>query len=243
MKCKSTKIHIMEHEKKEKRLLIGFLIIIIGLALLASNFGVFSYEIRRYFFRWEMILIGIGVIMLAGKENKSSGIILIAVGGAFYLRDFIDIDINFWQLFWPSLLILIGILMIFRRKIDHDQDELIVENEDIIDDTAIFGGGDRIVTSQNFKGGRITAIFGGSNFNMSKSKLAPGKNYIDVLAIFGGTKLIVPEEWNIKIQVTSVFGGFSDKHRTMPVDPELTRDKQLIIKGFVLFGGGEIKSF
>jgi len=243
LKCKSTKIHIMEHEKKEKRLLIGFLIIIIGLALLASNFGVFSYEIRRYFFRWEMILIGIGVIMLAGKENKSSGIILIAVGGAFYLRDFIDIDINFWQLFWPSLLILIGILMIFRRKIDHDQDELIVENEDIIDDTAIFGGGDRIVTSQNFKGGRITAIFGGSNFNMSKSKLAPGKNYIDVLAIFGGTKLIVPEEWNIKIQVTSVFGGFSDKHRTMPVDPELTRDKQLIIKGFVLFGGGEIKSF
>ena len=61
--------------------------------------------------------------------------------------------------------------------------------------------------------------------------------------MFGGTKLVVPEDWNIKITVTSVFGGFSDKHRMLPVESTYDKETILIIRGFVLFGGGEIKSF
>ncbi|MBN2348074.1 MAG: hypothetical protein JXJ22_04515 [Bacteroidales bacterium] len=233
----------MENKKTEGRLLFGVLVVLVGAALLASNLGFFSYEIRHYIFRWEMILIGIGVITLVNSENRTTGLILIAVGGVFYIRDFYHFNINFWQMFWPGMLIFIGILLIFRRKIDRDHGTMVVDNEDYIDDMAVFGGGDRIITSQNFKGGRITAVFGGSNFNMVKAKLAPGKSTIDVLAVFGGTKLVVPEDWNIKINVVSIFGGFSDKHRISPVNNELNKDKQLILKGFVLFGGGEIKSF
>ena len=117
------------------------------------------------------------------------------------------------------------------------------DTDDIIDEVAVFGGGDRNIVSQNFQGGKILAIFGGSNFYMTKARLAPGKNYIDILAIFGGLKMVVPEDWTVRINVISVFGGFSDKHKIHVPDENMKPESELIIKGFVLFGGGEIKSY
>ncbi len=233
----------MENRKTDKQLIVGVVILLIGAALLANNFGLFSYEIHRYLFRWEVILMAIGIIFIAGREHRGTGFIMLAIGGIFYLRDFFDFHYNFWQIFWPGMLILAGIMILFRGRsgsTSHDYENL---GDDTIDDLAIFGGGDRIVTSQNFRGGKITAIFGGSNFSMNRARLAPGKNYIDVFAMFGGTKLVVPEDWEIKITVVSIFGGFSDKHRTLPVESTYDKGTMLIIRGFVLFGGGEIKSF
>jgi predicted membrane protein len=77
---------------------------------------------------------------------------------------------------------------------------------------------------------------------MLKARLSPGSNYIDVFCIFGGMKLIVPEDWNVKIRVMSIFGGFSDKHRILSTGTSAAQDTQLIIKGIVIFGGGEITS-
>jgi hypothetical protein len=107
---------------------------------------------------------------------------------------------------------------------------------------SIFGGGDRIISSQNFKGGRVTAIFGGSKYNMINARLAKGRNIIDIFTVFGGCKFIIPEDWDIKIDVSSVFGGFSDKRsvrRDVPRDPS----KELIIKGVAIFGGGDVVSY
>ena len=59
--------------------------------------------------------------------------------------------------------------------------------------------------------------------------------------MFGGGTFYVPADWSVNTDVTAVFGGFSDKRRTSletATDPE----KVLYIKGFVLFGGGEIKN-
>ncbi|MBN1598504.1 MAG: hypothetical protein JW894_09435 [Bacteroidales bacterium] len=234
----------MEHNQTQRRILIGFVILAVGVALLLSNFGLLNYEIKKYILRWEMILIVMGFIFLLSHDNKGPGIIMLAIGGAFYVKDFFDLQFNFWEIFWPGLLVLVGILIIFKRKFEHPHCEKknIEDTDDIIDEVAVFGGGDRTIVSQNFMGGKILAVFGGSNFNLSRAKLAPGKNYIEVLAIFGGMKLIVPEDWKITIRTISIFGGFSDKHRIMPHDNS-SSENELIIKGFVIFGGGEIKSY
>jgi predicted membrane protein len=215
-----------------------------GMAFLLKNFGILDYELSRYILRWEVILITLGSVFVLTHENKGPGIIMLFIGGGFYLTSFVDFKINFYQIFWPALLILVGFMIIFRRKceIENWDEKKNTSDEDIIDEVNVFGGGDRTVISQNFRGGKILAIFGGSNFNMARAKLAPGKNYIEVLAIFGGMKLIVPEDWNIRINAVSIFGGFSDKHRIQPHAASAS-DSELIIKGFVIFGGGEIKSY
>ncbi len=233
----------MESKQTDKRLIVGVLIVLFGALLLASNFGVLPYSIKRYLFHWEMILIGAGLIALVTNEHKGTGIILIVVGGAFYMRNFFDLHFNFWQLFVPSMIILVGLLLIFRRKLDFKGDtDVPKEDSDILDDVSIFGGGDKILYSQNFRGGKITAIFGGSNLNMTHVKLAPGTQYIDIFAVFGGTSLIVPEGWDIQIKVASIFGGFSDKHRINVAEQENEKTNRLVVKGLAIFGGGEIKS-
>lgn len=236
----------MEQHHTQKRFLVGFMILAAGMAFLLKNFGFFPYELDRYILRWEVILITLGSIFVLTHDNKGPGIIMLFVGGGFYLTSMVDFRINFYQIFWPGMLILIGTIIIFKRKFEpHCRDEkknIHTSDDDIIDEVNVFGGGDRTIVSQNFQGGKILAIFGGSNFNLVRSKLGPGKNYIEVLAIFGGMKLVVPEDWNIRIQAVSIFGGFSDKHR-IRAQSETSTESELIIKGFVIFGGGEIKSY
>jgi predicted membrane protein len=234
----------IENRNSKKRIIVGFVVLVAGVALLLNNLGFYNYELKRYLLRWEMIPITLGLIFILSHDHKGPGIVLLAVGSAFYARDFFDLNFNFWQIFWSAFLILIGIMIIFRNRIDPERcEKKNLSADDIIDEVNIFGGGDRTIISQNFMGGKIFAVFGGSNFNLSRAKLAPGKNYIDVLAVFGGMKLIVPEDWKVKINAISIFGGFSDKHRILPSSTVTESDSELIIKGFVIFGGGEIKSY
>ena len=232
------------YQHTQMRIVLGLAIMATGFAVLLDHLGYFQGFLDTYILKWQIVLIALGVVFLFSHENKGPAVILLAIGGAFYARDILDLQINFWQFFLPGLLILIGILTIVKSRGEpFHSSKKNLRGDDYFEEVAVFGGGDRTIVSQNFKGGRILAIFGGSNFNMVHSKLAPGKNYIDVLAIFGGMKLVVPEDWNIKVNVVAIFGGFSDKHRilTSTVNPD--SEKQLIIKGVVFFGGGEIKSF
>ena len=230
--------------KFDQRLLIGIGFFLVGLLVLSKNLGIFNYEIQNYILRWPVILMVLGIFLIISRGNRSFGIILLAVGAVFYLRIFFNLTFSFWQIFWPSLLILAGIMIIFRHKIDIGSDKtgFIKYSDDYIDEVAVFGGGDRVVASQQFKGGKVTTIFGGLNFDLLSAKLAPGENYIDVFFLFGGMKLVVPEDWNVKTQVLSLFGGFGGQHRYKTLISNTSGNSQLIIKGTVIFGGGDIKN-
>lgn len=114
-------------------------------------------------------------------------------------------------------------------------------NEDFIDDVAVFGGGHRVIYTDNFKGGSLTAIFGGSEIDLTKSKLAEGDNVIEVIAIFGGAEIHVPRDWNVVVNATPIFGGFANKIVRDPAQP-IDLSRTLVIKGLALFGGIEINS-
>jgi predicted membrane protein len=229
----------------ERHLWLGIIIILVGIILLSKNLNFLSYEIQRYVLNWEMLLIVIGLVSIIFKGRRTSGMILLLVGGIFYLKNILNvIDFSFWTVFWPVILIAAGIMIIFRHHIDHHHEKKTeVSDDNTIDEIAVFGGGDRLINSQEFQGGKITTIFGGLNFNMLKAKMAPGENVIDVFCMFGGMKLIVPEGWTVKIKVMSFFGGFSDKHRYRLPESNKDESAQLVIKGTVFFGGGEIKSY
>lgn len=233
----------MEQNQTKKGLILGLLILGAGMAILLSNLGILDYEIKKYLLRWEVILIGLGLVFLLSHDKKGPGIVLLVVGGFLYLRDYFHFNFNFWQLFWPAMLILAGLMIIFRRRLDPHGEKKNLTDEDHIDEVNIFGGNEKTIMSQSFKGGRILAIFGGSTFLMTKARLAPGTNVLDVTAIFGGMKLIVPEDWQVRIDVVPIFGGFTDKHRIAPLNVGEHAESELVIKGVVLFGGGEIRSF
>ncbi|MBN1952618.1 MAG: hypothetical protein JW801_15560 [Bacteroidales bacterium] len=236
----------MEQNNNQKRGLIGLLILAVGVAILLKNLDILSPEISRYLISWKLILIGLGTIFLFSRDKKGAGILLIVFGGALYLKEVFHFDYNFWQLFWPGMLILAGVLIIFHRRIDHPRchgEGDFISDEDFIDEVNVFGGNEKSIYSQNFKGGRVLAVFGGSTFNLTHARLAPGSNTMEITAVFGGMKFIVPEDWSVRIEVTSVFGGFTDKHRLRRPNDSSNPTSELVIRGIALFGGGELKSF
>jgi predicted membrane protein len=223
-------------------LLLGIVLMFLGLFLIADMADVIPWRFRDFLFTWQALLIFLGIVFLSGKD-KGTGLILIAIGAFFLMPKFFDLP-HYWRsLFWPSLLILLGLVVIFgsRRQEGLFNPKKKATGDDLLDDVAVFGGGDRIIFSQHFQGGKITNIFGGSKYDLTGSRLAPGRNYLDVTMIFGGSKFVIPEGWDVKIEVTAIFGGFSDKRvRSMVVKDE---DKTLIISGVTIFGGGEIVNY
>lgn len=111
---------------------------------------------------------------------------------------------------------------------------------DRLDIDAIFSGVTRKVMSKNFQGGKVTAAFGGADIEMTQVDFT-GVVTIQLDIIFGGVKLIVPPHWDIRTEISNIAAGLEDKRlfREGGVDPS----KVVILKGTILFGGLEIKSY
>ncbi len=102
--------------------------------------------------------------------------------------------------------------------------------------TSFFGGSENQITSQQFRGGRVWAVFGSSYIDLRHATIADDGATINIIASLGGVQLLVPEDWAVNIQTRAVFGGVASK-RVGPPSPV----GQLTLTGLCLFGGVEIK--
>ena len=225
------------------RAVIGVVLVLAGFFLVIRNTGIFPDFIDNVIFSWPMLLVVIGLVMTLGASEKTAGIIVMAVGAFFMIPLLFRETFHMYNMFWPSIFIIVGIIFIVsKQKGFHSVTTKGVAGDDYVDYVNIFSGGERQVISQNFRGGKITAIFGGIELDLTKAGLAPGISELELACIFGGATLIVPDDWYITIEVTPILGGFSDSRKLLPgraIDPS----KHLVIKGAVIFGGGEIKSY
>ncbi|HNP17287.1 MAG TPA: DUF5668 domain-containing protein [Fulvivirga sp.] len=232
-----------ENNIQDRRFWLGLIFVVIGGVLLLDNLNIIPYYIPEYLISWKTLLIVIGTYLIVAKRKPEFGIILIVIGSLNLLQDFYYFRMrDVWHLIWPMVFIVIGGSLIFRRSRQNREslDEEKKNDVDYMDDFAIFGGREIVVDSQNFKGGKISAVMGGSTIDLRNANLAEGNNVLDVLALFGGTSIIVPPDWTVKVEVFSILGGFSDKRNsTVKVVPH--PNKVLTVKGFVMFGGGDIK--
>jgi predicted membrane protein len=231
------------HHLQNNRAIIGVILVLLGLFLVMRNTGIFPDFIDHIIFSWPMLLVTIGLVITIGSSGgKTSGVIVMAVG-AFFLIPHIfreTFDVN---MFWPSIFIIIGVVFIFsKRKGWNSVSTSTPVGDDFIDYIHVFSGGERQIVSENFRGGRVTAVFGGSEIDLTKAKLSPGVSELEIACVFGGTTIIVPDDWNIKIDVVPVLGGFGDSRKLNP-GRMIDTSRQLVIKGAVVFGGGEVKSY
>ena len=237
---------------KHSRIWTGVFILIIGLAaLLKTSFR----SLPDWVFEWPMILIAVG--MFIGLRHNFRGVawfVLIIIGVVFTLNKIYP-ELNFNRYMWPLALICVGLFIIMRprnscrhsmeKKISDDNNAGITEAmrynaDDFVESTSIFGGAKKIIISKNFKGGDLVNIFGGTELDLSQADFT-GMAAIELTTIFGGTKLLVPSNWSVKSEAVTIFGGIEDKRRMQQITE--ASEKVLLIRGTVIFGGIEIKSF
>lgn len=230
----------------EKRYLVGILLLAAGLVLMLKYYNLVPWHIPSYVISWKSLLVFLGLIFMASQKNKTTGIILFTIGSLFLAAEITSFSIrDVMRLAIPVILIIAGLAIILRRQSFSPKEINIPEGDqvnDYLNDVNIFGGGERKIKTQNFKGGQITAIFGGAEIDLRKADMAPGVNGLDMLCIFGGASMRIPDDWEVKNEVTAIFGGFSDERKFEDIDVSKKTEKILYLKGLVLFGGGEIKN-
>ena len=94
------------------------------------------------------------------------------------------------------------------------------------------------VSSQEFTGGEASAIMGGISLDLRQAKIKNDEAVLDVFAFWGGVEIRVPEDWHVVVQAVPLLGGFEDK----TFHPKSGTNKRLVIKGYAIMGGAEVKN-
>ncbi len=102
------------------RFIIGILLIVAGVILIIKKSTILpeplDYFIDDIIFSWQMLLIAIGVVTLIGSDNKTPGIVLVAVGGFFLIPELFTDFFRSFNFFWPALFIVIGVVLLVNSK-------------------------------------------------------------------------------------------------------------------------------
>jgi predicted membrane protein len=222
-------------------------LIAIGALFLLDNLGIFSFhDAARY---WPVILIALGVVRLVDSHGTASivwGGLLTGIG-TLLLLDNLNIIYFDWRLFWPAILIGLGVLMLIRNTQDPRRwmraggvagagTSPPSQDPGTLNLWALFSGGEKRITAQDFRGGQISATFGGFEVDLRGAAMAATEATIDVSALFGGVDIQIPETWLAEVRGTALFGGFSDE-TIPPRDTQTAAPPRLIVTGYAMFGG------
>jgi predicted membrane protein len=221
----------------------GAFLVLGGIALLLDHMGIISVD--RLWRFWPLLLICAGIPNFMRREHRIWGILLITGGVLLQLNE-LGIAHFRWNDIWPILLIAAGVMLMWGAFEARKQPGAPARGGDprtTLNESAIFGGIERRVTSQDFQGGLINAVFGGVEIDLTDASMQADEATLEINAIFGGVELRLPETWQVAFRGTPIFGGISDKTRvSRTVDLSDPRRKVLILTGAVIFGGVEIKN-
>lgn len=219
---------------------IGIILILLGIGFVLQETGLlpFDYTVGTF---WPVILILIGIGNLTRKNASYVwGAILILVGVLFQLRELDLLPVDFHALLWPSIIIIVGLSLLIPRGQGEARRRGILDSTESIQYTAVFSGVDASCESSAFKGGNVTAVFGGADIDLSQAQLDPEGGYLDLTAAFGGIEIRVPRDWRVHVTGVPIFGGWEAKveHR---VDKN-AEGPVLHVHCTAIFGGIDIKN-
>jgi predicted membrane protein len=221
------------------RIFWGLVLILLGVLFLLDQMGRadFGDLISRW---WPLILVAIGLWQLISSnfQELAGGLFMIALGAIFQLAKLEILGRNLWHYVWPALIIGLGLWVLlgaFRRSSAARSSG---SREDDLDAFAIFAGLNRRIESQNFHGGKATAIMGGIELDLSKVRLAEPKVRLELTAIMGGIDIKVPRHIRVELHGNPVLGGIENKHN---YEPGAGTEQTLSLKATAIMGGIEIK--
>jgi len=224
------------------RLVMGIGVIILGLLLTLNQIPLLrASRIPEFMIDlWPLILVAMGVtkIKQSDSRNNTSGYTLVIVG-LFLLLITLG-NGHFAELIWPAILVAAGISIVLNalrqnRRISPE----LQGSEHFTQGTAILSAFKHRVMSQTFKGGELTAIFGGYDLDLRQAAIEGDSARIDLFVLFGGGEIRVPEGWDVVVQVTAIAAGIDNKAASLPL--EGSNRPKLVITGSMFFGGTEIK--
>lgn len=223
------------------RVLIGLALIIMGVLFTLDNFGFDDIWDLFWFYGWPALLMVVGlskVLWSGGRGGRGTGLLIFAVGLLLLLGD--DrlgvLRFEFWDLL-PVVFVIIGLSVLWRGLFGRREADVAAEDAQVINSVAVMGGSRRTTATADFLGGDLVAVMGGVEIDLSRASIGAQAAVIDAFAMWGGVEIKVPKDWQVTSQGLPLLGAFEDNTEP-PVDPR----GRLIIKGFAIMGGVEVKN-
>jgi predicted membrane protein len=230
----------------------GAIIAIVGVVLLLDNLNIIAAS--QVFRFWPMVLVIAGILNITSSSNRVFGTMLIVVGALFQLD-----RLGYVRFSWGELIaiamISVGVLVMWSsvkaRKAmvggtvqgaapdaAFDSDKF----RNSLNEVAIFGAVERRITTKDFRGGSVNAVFGGVELDLGRADMQQPESTLEINAIFGGVEMRVPDSWQVISRGQAIFGGYDDKTDHAETDAAGNPKKLLILTGSAIFGGVEIKN-
>jgi Domain of unknown function (DUF5668) len=252
-------------------LIPGAIVIGIGVLFLLQNFHILYIWDWWRFWPVAVIAAGlVKLVDSTYGSGRVMGGIMVGVGAIFLGNTLGFFDVTIGEL-WPLFLIGLGLMMLGNRvwgpsfpgpghwdkgHWDKGQWDKGTWNKgtwnkgtgadatgsySTLNEVAIFGGGKRKVTSQDFKGGELTAIFGGFEVDLRYAGMTGDSAVLEINAIFGGAEVRIPDTWTAVVKGVGIFGGYGDESAA-PNPATNPQIKRLFVKGAAVFGGVTVKN-
>jgi predicted membrane protein len=230
-------------------LFFPILVLFIGVVYLLDQMGIVSaHYVFHYFSPAVFIYFGLGGILFKTGPGRFWGWFLTLAGGFLLLINFGIIHAS-WGIMWPLLIIFCGVWLLAQamgletgcRRVDWNKkakewgERVRTNSTDARSDiSVVFSSVKRQVASKDFEGGKMSAMFGEGDVDLTQADIAGEEAVIQVDAVFGAHKIRVPQAWKVLMHGTAVFGEFLDK--TSQRSPEGAPVKRLVVKGSAVFG-------
>jgi hypothetical protein len=220
----------------------GAIIVIVGVLLLLSQLGILHFQAVWRF--WPLIFVFVGLSKLfeaTAPSQRVWGGMLVVIGVLLLAHYFGHFRYGIDQI-WPLFVIGGGLSLLFQNYWTRKSgpfDELDAGGS--LKSVNVFGGSDRKVRDQKFRGGTAFACFGGYQLDFTQSQIEGDTAVLEASAIFGGGEIRVPQSWNVVVEGSGIFGGYEDS--TLHLPPAAGQPlKTLVVRGTAIFGGVEVKN-
>jgi hypothetical protein len=225
------------------QLILGLAVIAVGLLFTLDNLDIL--DASRYLPFWPVVFLAIGLVnLLSARETPQRvfGGIMTFIGVWMLLGRWGFWNVRLWDL-WPLLLIYWGVVIVWRGWRGGSLHDFIkpvtTDSSSAFSIVAFLSGFDRVVTADDFKGGEVSAFMGGGKLDLTRAQIASGHGaVVNVTALMGGMEIRIPDGWTVENRVTYFMGGSNDRSRP----PSTAGAPRLVLKGFVMMGGVEIKN-
>ncbi len=222
------------------RIFLGAILIILGLIFFMHNFHFLVFNVDL--FSWPLIFFILGILIIVKNRNSTFGFILILIGVLGIAARYFNMSIRYFVAeYWPFLLIIFGVYIIFKRSPHQEarKYESVETEEYKIDLFTLLASKNITIKTIKFFGGKITSILGESVIDLKNSNLASSTIELETQTILGSTEIHIPTSWNVINKTTTILGGFEDV-RGFSTNSD-NNQNTLIINGLVFLGGGKIK--
>jgi len=219
------------------RLVLGTSILLFGLLLTLDNFGLL--EARRFIRLWPVLLIGLGLAKLSHGWNaatRPAASFLILLGTGLLL---VNLQLVQGRLVMALFYLVLGAAILWRavrtpRPVAPPPE---VDPNRILEVSSLMGSVQRGMSTQDFRGGSVSAVMGASEIDLRKASIESGEVILNASAWWGGIEIRVPADWTVESRGVALMGAFEDTSRR----PDDAR-KRLIVTGYAVMGGVEIKN-